>query len=291
MSNIMDFDGLENREILSGDRSPFKGGVYISGSGSPIFGLDGVHITDHGTPLPNMPPINEVHKFVSDRIKRSVLIVQLTLEAMSAVEAAGLDKDKFHLNVDSVRRFYDIELDKTPFISYNCVWFDWKDGDTIYRVATSVVFGTDNKKFVSDVDVFRLNPGDEDWSIYDDGVWKDYGPGKEYFDLLLIYGHLGDDEDALPYDDDDDEDDDDDDDDDEDDDEEIDPYDVDSLWDLGIHAQTIKALRKAGIYNIAELVKHTIPEVEQIKGVDNKTLAEIVILLDDEGYELGVPLD
>ena len=66
---------------------------------------------------------------------------------------------------------------------------------------------------------------------------------------------------------------------------------MDSLWDLGIHAQTIKALKTVGIRTIADLVKWKIPELKQIKGIDNETLAEIVILLDAEGYELGVPLD
>ena len=71
-----------------------------------------------------------------------------------------------------------------------------------------------------------------------------------------------------------------------DDDEEIDPEDEDSLWAIGISPRSITALEKAGIRTVADLVKLSISEAHKIKGIGEKSLAQIMLMLEHEGFEL-----
>lgn len=231
---------------------------------------------DGFTSLPDIPAFNEAQQIVSDRILRSVIVMQLTVVAMAAAQSAGLDQSKFHMNIDSTERFYDHELDGEDEDSFNGVWFDWKDKKTLYRVATSVSVDADKETVTSDVDIFRLNPGDENWAFYENGEWKDYGPPKYYFESILDdeWDDDWDDEDGFYVGDG------------WDDDEEIDPEDEDSLWAVGISSRSITALEKAGIRTIADLTKLSIPEARKIKGIGEKSLAEIVLMLDKEGFEM-----
>ena len=249
--NIIDFNELKNKASMPGDAL---------------------------SPLPDIPAFNQAQQIASDRILRSVIIMQLTVVAMAAVESAGLDQSKFHMNLDSVERFYDSELDEVKEDSFNGVWFDWMDGKTLYRVATTVVVDVDSETANSGADIFRISPDDEEWESYENGEWKDYGPPADHFEWLLWEEEYWDDED-----------------DDEDgfyvgdgwdDDEEIDPEDEDSLWDVGISPRSITALEKAGIRTVADLVKLSVSEALKIKGIGEKSLAQIMLMLEHEGFEL-----
>lgn len=225
--------------------------------------------------FPDLPSFNEAKNIAADRIFRSVIILQLTAFAMEAAKRAGLDQSKFHINDDSVLRFYDSNDLKEDNDTFNGIWFDWEDGDVQYRIATSVEADPEEQTVQVDVAVVRLNPGDEDWEIFDGEKWAPEGPPSDYFEWLL---------------DDEDEDWDDDDGfyvgDGWDDDEEIDPEDEDSLWAVGISPRSITALEKAGIGTVADLIKLSIPEARKIKGIGDKSLAEIVFMLKNEGFEM-----
>ena len=245
MSNIIDFNDLKKRVSIPGDTAKS---------------------------LPDIPVFNQSQQIAMDRILRSVIVMQLPVVAMAAAEKAGVDKSKFHINLDSVERFYDCKLDDMDEASFNGVWYDWEDGKTFYRIATSVlVEGDKDKETVTcDADIFRLNPGDENWAYYENGEWKDNGAPGDYFELLLDDEEWDDFYVGDGWDDD----------------EEIDPEDEDSLWAVGIPSRAITALGKAGIRTVADLVKLSISEARNIKGIGEKSLAEIVALLDEEGFEL-----
>ena len=127
----------------------------------------------------------------------------------------------------------------------------------------------------------RLNPDDEDWEIFDVEKWNTEGPPADYFEWLL--DDEDDEEDWYEGDEDDDgfyvgdgw-----------DDDEEIDPEDEDSLWAVGIPSRSITALEKAGIGTVADLIKLSMREAREIKGIGDKSLAEIVFMLKNEGFEM-----
>lgn len=246
--NIIDFNDLKNKVPIPGNTAK---------------------------PLPDIPAFNEAQQLVSDRILRSVIVMQLTVVAMAAAEKAGFDQSKFHMNLDSVERFYDCKLHDVDDDSFNGIWFDWEDGNTFYRIATTVSVEADNETVTSDVDIFRLNPGNEHWAFYENAQWKDYGPSEDYFELLLDDEWDEDDEwddfygDDSWYDD-----------------EEIDPEDEDSLWALGISSRAITALEKAGIRTVADLTRLSVAEARKIKGIGEKSLSEIVDLLDAKGFEL-----
>lgn len=217
--------------------------------------------------LPDISPFNEVKEIITDRITRSLIIVQLTAAAMAAIKEVGLDQNKFHLSHESVDRYYGRkELnEEEDEDSFNGIWFDWRDGDMLYRVATSVYVDMDDGVLQTDVDLFRIMSDYDNWEFFEDGEWKDYGPPADYFEWLL------DDEDFYVG---------------WDDDEEIDPEDEDSLWDVGIPSRSITALEKAGVNTVADLVKMSLREARKIKGIGDKSLAEIVALLGAEGFEM-----
>lgn len=231
--------------------------------------------------FPDLPSFNEAKNIAADRIFRSVIILQLTAFAMEAAKRAGLDQNKFHINDDSVIRFYDSDDLEEDNDTFNGIWFDWEDGDTQYRIATSVEADPEEQTVQTNVALMRLNPDDEDWEIFDGEKWNTEGPPADYFEWLL--DDEDDEEDWYEGDEDDDgfyvgdgw-----------DDDEEIDPEDEDSLWAVGIPSRSITALEKAGIGTVADLIKLSMREAREIKGIGDKSLAEIVFMLKNDGFEM-----
>lgn len=208
---------------------------------------------------------NEAKEIAADKIFRSVIILQLTTFAMEAANRAGLDKSQFHINEESITRFYDSNALEED--NFNGIWYDWEDGDTQYRIATSFVADPEEQTIQTDVCVLRLNPLNEDWEIFDGEKWLSDGPPAEYFDLLL--------EDELDgWDDDDDEN------------EEIDPWEEDSLMSLPVSLSIRTKLHAAGVNTIGDLMNMTANDVLRIPGIGAASLGLIEAAMEMTGFGL-----
>lgn len=182
--------------------------------------------------------------------------------------------DHFELDEDSYDRFMDLEIDERDekeFMStvddetldsreyiWNGPWFDCEDGNTTYRVATSVILNAQGIGVLG-MDLLRRGWDDDFWEMFDGKNWLE-GPQEDVFDYLVsMRDDMLDDDDDGEY-------------------EWFD--DEDEEWESSIDSMllspaTIDALHAAGIYAIDELKKMSDTDLLGIKGIGKKRVEEI----------------
>lgn len=238
-------------------------------------------LTEFLTSLPQNALMADVAERFAEQIGRLVLYATIVAKVSELIESAGLDPDHFELDEDSYDRFMDLEIDERDekeFMStvvdetldrreniWNGPWFDWEDGDTTYRVATSVILNAQGIGALG-MDLLRRGWDDDFWEMFDGKNWLE-GPPEDVFDYLVsMRDDMLDDDDDGEY-------------------EWFD--DEDEEWESSIDSMllspaTIDALHAAGIYAIDELKKMSDTELLRIKGIGKKRVEEIKEALEYE---------
>ena len=210
--------------------------------------------------LPQNGLMAEAAALVTELTGRAMLYSTIAAKASEVIEGAGLDPDDFELDDDSFGRFLQIEiedddLEDEELNDYEHLWngplFDWEDGETVYRVATTIIISARGSGTLG-MDLLRIGEDDSRWQMYNEGKWFE-GPPEDVFDFLVAQregGILDDDE----WDDDEWE------------------NSIDSMF---LSRSVITALHNAGIHTIEELKEMSDAELLRLKGIGKARVAEI----------------
>ena len=210
---------------------------------------------DYFAALPQNGLMAEAAQLVSELTGRAILYSTVAASASNVISNAGLDPDNFELDHDSFGRFLRLEIaDDEADINdhdnlWNGPWYDWEDGETDYRVATTVIISSQGVGTLV-VDLLRIAEDDSHWQMYNEGKWYD-GPPADAFDFLIAKR-----EDMW---------------DDEDDDDEWESS-IDSMF---LSPGTMAVLHEAGVHTIEELKGMTDAGLLRLKGIGRARLAEI----------------
>lgn len=131
---------------------------------------------------------------------------------------------------------------------WNGPWYDWEDGETDYRVATTVIFSSQGIGQLG-IDLLRIAEEDTHWQMYNEGKWYE-GPPADVFDFLTAER------------------------------EDIWDDDDDDEWESSIDSMllspgTMTVLHEADINTIDELQGMTDEQLLRIKGIGKARVAEI----------------
>ena len=209
---------------------------------------------DYFASLPQNGLIAEAAQLVSELTGRAILYSTVAASASNVITNAGLNPDNFELDNDSFGRFLRLEItDDDADLNdhdnlWNGPWYDWEDGETDYRVATTVIISSQGIGTLG-IDLLRIAEDDSHWQMYNEGKWYE-GPPADVFDFLEA-------EREDMWDDDD-----------------------DDEWESSIDSMllspgTMTVLHEAGIHTIDELKGMTDTELLQIKGIGKARVAEI----------------
>ena len=209
---------------------------------------------DYFASLPQNGLIAEAAQLVSELTGRAILYSTVAASASNVITNAGLNPDNFELDNDSFGRFLRLEItDDDADLNdhdnlWNGPWYDWEDGETDYRVATTVIISSQGVGTLG-IDLLRIAEDDSHWQMYNEGKWYE-GPPADVFDFLEA-------EREDMWDDDD-----------------------DDEWESSIDSMllspgTMTVLHEAGIHTIDELKGMTDTELLQIKGIGKARVAEI----------------
>ena len=209
---------------------------------------------DYFASLPQNGLMAEAAQLVSELTGRAILYSMVAASASTVITNAGLNPDNFELDNDSFGRFLRLEItDDDADLNdhdnlWNGPWYDWEDGETDYRVATTVIISSQGVGTLG-IDLLRIAEDDSHWQMYNEGKWYE-GPPADVFDFLEA-------EREDMWDDDD-----------------------DDEWESSIDSMllspgTMTVLHEAGIHTIDELKGMTDTELLQIKGIGKARVAEI----------------
>jgi len=197
----------------------------------------------------DLPAVNEATEIAGDKFLRTVMVIEMTANAMTKIAEAGLDAAQFHIDEESVERFYRTNRIGEEGAIFNGLCFDWEDQDILIRVVATVMVDDDGNPCESIIDILRIEPGDRHWEWLKDGEWV-MGPPAEFFRALDVLENMDD------WDEDDDE------------------------WESSIDSMmlspgTMGALHEAGIHTIDELRELSDAELLKLKGIGKKRVEEI----------------
>lgn len=131
---------------------------------------------------------------------------------------------------------------------WNGPWYDWEDGETDYRVVTTVIISFQGVGKLG-IDLLRIAEDDSHWQMYNEGKWYE-GPPADVFDFLTAEReNIWDDDD-------------------------------DDEWESSIDSMllspgTMTVLHEADINTIDELQGMTDEQLLRIKGIGKARVAEI----------------
>ena len=210
---------------------------------------------DYIASLPQNGLMAEAAQLVSELIGRAILYSTIAASASAVITNAGLNPDNFELDSDSFGRYLRIEItgndaDLNDHENlWNGPWYDWEDGETDYRVATTVIFSSQGIGQLG-IDLLRIAEEDTHWQMYNEGKWYE-GPPEDVFDFLTAQReYMWDDEDD------------------------------DDEWESSIESMflspgTMTALHEAGVHTIDDLREMTNAQLLKIKGIGKARVAEI----------------
>lgn len=197
----------------------------------------------------------EAAQLVSELTGRAILYSTIAASASAVITNAGLNPDNFELDSDSFGRYLRVEItgndaDLNDHENlWNGPWYDWEDGETDYRVATTVIFSSQGIGQLG-IDLLRIAEEDTHWQMYNEGKWYE-GPPEDVFDFLTVQReYMWDDEDD------------------------------DDEWEASIDSMilspgTVTALHNAGIHTIDELKGMADEQLLRLKGIGKARVAEI----------------
>ncbi len=197
----------------------------------------------------------EAAQLVSELTGRAVLYSTIAASVSNVITSAGLNPDNFELDNDSFGRLLRLEItDGDADLNdhenlWNGPWYNWKGGETEYRVATTVITSSQDVGTLG-IDLLRITEDDSYWQMYNEGKWYE-GPPADVFDFLEAER-----EDMWDDGDDDDE------------------------WESAIDSMllspgTMAVLHEAGIHAIDDLREMTNNQLLRIKGIGKARVAEI----------------
>lgn len=210
---------------------------------------------DYIASLPQNGLMAEAAQLVSELTGRAILYSTIAASASAVITNAGLNPDNFELDSDSFGRYLRVEItgndaDLNDHENlWNGPWYDWEDGETDYRVATTVIFSSQGIGQLG-IDLLRIAEEDTHWQMYNEGKWYE-GPPEDVFDFLTAQReYMWDDEDD------------------------------DDEWEASIDSMilspgTVTALHNAGIHTIDELKGMADEQLLRLKGIGKARVAEI----------------
>lgn len=202
---------------------------------------------DYIASLPQNGLMAEAAQLVSELTGRAILYSTIAASASAVITNAGLNPDNFELDSDSFGRYLRVEItgndaDLNDLENlWNGPWYDWEDGETDYRVATTVIFSSQGIGQLG-IDLLRIAEEDTHWQMYNEGKWYE-GPPEDVFDFLTAQReYMWDDEDD------------------------------DDEWEASIDSMilspgTVTALHNAGIHTIDELKGMADEQLLKVKGI------------------------
>jgi len=209
---------------------------------------------DYIASLPQNGLMAEAAQLVSELTGRAILYSTVAASASAVITNAGLNPDNFELDSDSFGRYLRVEItgndaDLNDLENlWNGPWYDWEDGETDYRVATTVIISSQGVGALG-IDLLRIAEDDSHWQMYNEGKWYE-GPPADVFDFLVAEREdMWDDED-------------------------------DDEWESSIDSMilspgTVTALHNAGIHTIDELKGMADEQLLRLKGIGKARVAEI----------------
>ena len=207
---------------------------------------------DYFASLPQNGLMAEAAQLVSELTGRAILYSMVAASASNVITNAGLNPDNFKLDSDSFGWFLHAEvMDNDTDLNnhenlWNGPWYDWEDGETVYRVATTAIISSQGVSTLG-IDLLRIAEDDSHWQMYNEGKWFE-GPPAGVFDLLVAEREdMWDDEDEWE----------------------------DSIDSMILSPGTVTALHDAGIDTIDELKEMSDAELLQIRGIGKARVAEI----------------
>lgn len=210
---------------------------------------------DYIASLPQNGLMAEAAQLVSELTGRAILYSTIAASASAVITNAGLNPDNFELDSDSFGRYLRVEItgndaDLNDHENlWNGPWYDWEDGETDYRLATTVIFSSQGIGQLG-IDLLRIAEEDTHWQMYNEGKWYE-GPPEDVFDFLTVQReYMWDDEDD------------------------------DDEWEASIDSMilspgTVTALHNAGIHTINELKGMADEQLLRLKGIGKARVAEI----------------
>ena len=207
---------------------------------------------DYFASLPQNELMAEVAQLVSELTGRAVLYSMITANVSDIITKAGLNPDNFEVDDDSFGRFLRLEItDDDAELNdrenlWNGPWYDWEDGETDYRVATTVIISSQGVGAVG-IDLLRIAEDDSHWQMYNEGKWHE-GPPEDVFDFLVA--------------------------------EREDMLDDEDEWESSIDSMilspgTMTVLHAAGIHKIEELKRMSDGDLLRLKGIGKARVEEI----------------
>ena len=226
--------------------------------------------------LPQNGLMHGANGLILQKAARTIVYLQITGRVSEAIRDVGFDPDDFKPDKDTFEDFLIMDPEDYPEDEmhdpdnvFNGPVYDWKDGDRVYRIATTVGFDEDEGMSAVYISLLKLERGADRWEIYGEGVWQP-GPDLDQF---------CDD----PFEEDEDEDDEEEDWDEEEEDEDEEAHsitisadDQDSLFYIGLPASIIETLSDSGVDTVADLIDMTKDQIRQLWGIDDKKLAVIM---------------
>lgn len=231
--------------------------------------------------LPDDDLMASVSEAINDRMVRLLTLADIAAQVSKLLKSLGFDPDDFSVDEESMDRY--LAQDEIPSKNrpWNGPFFDWVPDvpeDVMVRVVTTIWEDIDNPTedggvpIILQMDIYKLNEGDNRWQRYSDGEWVEDGPPADAFDFLEEFWESLDDDD---WDDEDWDDEDEDDDDDWDEDDDDDDWDEDSILNLDLNSSTYGALAEAGIDTITRLREMSNDELLAIDGINRRSLFSI----------------
>lgn len=267
--NIIDFNRQKKRKgSLPGNQPIADDRIQASARGISEA------LVQHFSILPQNELLRATGNYVVEKVSMLIMLGFVATKVSEVLESAGLDPNNFTVDEDSLDLFMDLEeteVDVEAFMKavsendesalellWNGPYYDWNmETGMTYRAATTI-FKQAMGEFGLSIDLLRIGEDDDNWQIYNDGLWLD-GPSEGFFEYLEARREGWFDDDFS-------------DEDDEDWDDEDWENSIDSML---LSANITSALHGAGIDTIDALKKLTDAELFAIKGIGRKSIQNI----------------
>lgn len=172
MSNIIDFNSYKR------SRDPEL--LHPQGEAETLHALDNAFL-DYIQAFPSSSLMDDIHNRVANQLQRLESLETISARVSETIAKTGFDPNNFRIDEAHFHAFLMRDIQTVsdelsewivdPDIYWNGPYYDWQQGDTLIRAATTILRHEDGDVELL-IDLVKMEPGSQHWLMWKDGKWE-----------------------------------------------------------------------------------------------------------------------